>query len=383
MRKILLQLMLLPLLILSACSEDDKGDPTIIIAKDQQNQTAFADDTDKTIRFTATQDWRTEVDYTGTKATDAAEKWVTLDPPSGEAGEVTVKVTLSTNYTGADRRATIRIVCGGTTITVIIEQKGLDEEGNIPDDEPIVSPDRKITRMIQYEDGKKFYADLTYDADSRIKTLKSYAVEGNADEINYEWTCTYYDDRFVLEFKGYDEGYVSSGKETYTLKDGLRVSSSIDDEGDRKTFEFDAEDRMTKYVEDYANDITYTNTITWDGSLVTSVTATAGSGQPKVYKYEYYDSETVRYNGVSLDLMQLVIDEAWLSDFIPQYFCGAMVCQYIKKVTVTGDEWGKDNGTALYRYETDAKGDITKVYRTWTPEGEPAGEEYLSWEIIY
>lgn len=381
MRKILLQLMLLPLLMFSACSDDDKGDSTIIIAKDQQNQTAFADDTDKTIRFTATQDWRTEVDYSGTKATDAAEKWVTLDPPSGEAGEVTVKVTLSTNYTGKDRRAVIRIVCGSTTITITIEQKGLDEEGNIPD-EPIVTPDRKITRMYQYEDGKKFYADFTYDEDSRVKAYTAYAIKDNAAEITYDWRCTYHNDRFVVAYTGYDQGHVNSGEETYTLE-GVRVVSSVDEDGDRQIFEYDAEGRLIKYTEDYKNDIIYTYTLTWDGDLVTSVWETNGSGMAKVYEYEYYDHTTVPYHVVSQDLSQLVIDEWWLSDYIPHYFYGRLLLVYIKKVTVTGDVWGKDNGTALYRYETDANGYITKVYRTWTPVGQAARDEYLSWEIVY
>lgn len=380
MRKILLQLMLLPLLILSACSDDDKGDSTIIIAKDQQNQTAFADDTDKTIRFTATQDWRTEVDYTGTKATDAAEKWVTLDPPSGEAGEVTVKVTLSTNYTGADRRATIRIVCGGTTITVIIEQKGLDEEGNIPDEDhkPDVTP-RIITRMIQHEEAREYHADFTYDELLRLKTLKSYNVGESTHEMLYNWTVSYFDDRLVLEFSGYDEGTIQSDKETYTLKDG-RVISCISTEGGRKTFEYDTEGRMTKYVEFDNGAITLTYKMTWEGNLVTTMTETYGS-VTKVSKYEYYDKETVPVNAVSLDLIQLVIDEGWLVDYIPDGFYGQPMGQYVKKVTITDEQPGYDE--AIYRYETNADGYITKVYRRWTPAGESTREESLNWEIIY
>lgn len=186
MRKILLQLMLLPLLILSACSDDDKGDPTIIIAKDQQNQTAFADDTDKTIRFTATQDWRTEVDYTGTKAT---EPWVTLDPPSGEAGEVTVSVTLGKNFTGVNRRAVIKIICGGTTITVIIEQKAETENGEIPDEQPDLPepgphPDaRRIAEVRTYEDGD-YRVFFNYDDKGRI--TKYYMCENGSEQNIYE-----------------------------------------------------------------------------------------------------------------------------------------------------------------------------------------------------
>ena len=124
MKKILFHLFLLASLFMAACHDDNGGPSSIVIDKDQQNQTAYADDTEKTIRFEATEAWHTEVDYTATKATETVEKWVSLDPASGEAGEITIKLALSTNYTGTDRKATIHIICGGTTITVIIEQKG-------------------------------------------------------------------------------------------------------------------------------------------------------------------------------------------------------------------------------------------------------------------
>ena len=102
MKKILFHLFLLASLFMAACHDDNGGPSSIGIDKDQQNQTAYADDTEKTIRFEATEAWHTEVDYTATKATETVEKWVSLDPASGEAGEITIKLALSTNYTGTD-----------------------------------------------------------------------------------------------------------------------------------------------------------------------------------------------------------------------------------------------------------------------------------------
>lgn len=116
-------MMILPLLFLASCSDDDGGKSTIIISDNQKNQTAFADDVEKGITFTATEAWRTNVDYTQTKADATTEQWVTLDPPSGDAGEVTIKVALKTNTTGKDRTATVHIISGSTTITVTISKK--------------------------------------------------------------------------------------------------------------------------------------------------------------------------------------------------------------------------------------------------------------------
>ena len=74
MKKILFHLFLLASLFMAACHDDNGGPSSIVIDKDQQNQTAYADDTEKTIRFEATEAWHTEVDYTATKATETVEK---------------------------------------------------------------------------------------------------------------------------------------------------------------------------------------------------------------------------------------------------------------------------------------------------------------------
>ena len=110
MKKILFHLFLLASLFMAACHDDNGGPYSIVIDKANHNQTAYADDTEKTIRFEATEAWHTEVDYTATKATETVEKWVSLDPASGEAGESTINLALATNYTGTDRIATIHSI---------------------------------------------------------------------------------------------------------------------------------------------------------------------------------------------------------------------------------------------------------------------------------
>lgn len=58
--------------------------------------------------------------------------------------------------------------------------------------------------------------------------------------------------------------------------------------------------------------------------------------------------------------------------------CGAT------EITVTVEQKAdKTDGTVTVRYETDAAGYVTKIFSTWTREGEPAGEECLAWEIEY
>lgn len=92
--------------------------------KDKLSITTYADDTEVKggFSFTATEAWTTAIDY-GESVRSGSNDWVTLDPASGNAGEVTITITLDENLTGEDRNATIRIICGETTLTITIEQR--------------------------------------------------------------------------------------------------------------------------------------------------------------------------------------------------------------------------------------------------------------------
>lgn len=409
MRKILLQLMLLPLLILSACSDDDKGDPTIIIAKDQQNQTAFADDTDKTIRFTATQDWRTEVDYTGTKAT---EPWVTLDPPSGEAGEVTVSVTLGKNFTGVNRRAVIKIICGGTTITVIIEQKAETENGEIPDEQPDLPepgphPDaRRIVEVRTYEDGD-YRVFFNYDDKGRI--TKYYMRENGSEQNIYEYTYVYEsEERITEQFTSRDNAYILSGNLTYTLENGrITGAEGIQEDHDNRhdevriICEYDAEGQMIKSMDNNTTETgtevppenvavksgseMTTRTYTWKDGVITAASEAWKDNVNASCTYEYYSDEELRYMPLAVDIVSWVgLELLWNHEPALSNYFGKIPGRYVKKVLVSSPQGYYDgSGTALYRYETDDKGYITKVYRKWTPKNGTSGGEYLYIEFIY
>lgn len=409
MRKILLQLMLLPLLILSACSEDDKGDPTIIIAKDQQNQTAFADDTDKTIRFTATQDWRTEVDYNGTKAT---EPWVTLDPPSGEAGEVTVSVTLGKNFTGVNRRAVIKIICGGTTITVIIEQKAETENGEIPDEQPDLPepgphPDaRRIAEVRTYEDGD-YRVFFNYDDKGRI--TKYYMCENGSEQNIYEYTYVYESEERITEhFTSRDNAYILSGNLTYTLENGrITGAEGIQEDHDNRRdevriiCEYDAEGQMIKSMDNNTTETgtevppenvavksgseMTTRTYTWKDGVITAASEAWKDNVNASCTYEYYSDEELRYMPLAVDIVSWVgLELLWNHEPALSNYFGKIPGRYVKKVLVSSPQGYYDgSGTVLYRYETDDKGYITKVYRKWTPKNGTSGREYLYIEFIY
>ena len=78
--------------------------------------------------FTASESWSTIVDYGTPLRSDNG--WITLDPASGNAGKVTINITLDENLTGEDRSATIRIICGETTLEINIVQRGTENTNN-------------------------------------------------------------------------------------------------------------------------------------------------------------------------------------------------------------------------------------------------------------
>lgn len=403
MKRRLLQMMILPLLFLASCSDDDGGKSTIIISDNQKNQTAFADDVEKGITFTATEAWRTNVDYTQTKADATTEQWVTLDPPSGDAGEVTIKVALKTNTTGKDRTATVHIISGSTTITVTISQKGLTEEGKVPEE---VEPDPANVRQVEsikyhpydeYAEGNTAY--ITYDGEGRVKEYVTF-IDGT--EV-YKAVHEFQENRIVATINSNDAGYLESGVITYTLENNRVVLAVVaEDEKLTESWMYNEAGYMTQYAYVVCNDYDSSDgssggreysldqsDYTWEGNVITKAHTTYDVGDKDSeyldYKLEYYEESEVELLPTSLKLgyfvEEFVINEMTLFDFT-----GKSLGKAVKKVTVTGTSENEEgSGVATYRYEVDSKGYITKIYRAWKPadETKPSIGEYLLYEITY
>lgn len=400
MKRRLLQMMILPLLFLASCSDDDGGKSTIIISDNQKNQTAFADDVEKGITFTATEAWRTNVDYTQTKADASTEQWVTLNPPSGDAGEVTIKVALKTNTTGKDRTATVHIISGSTTITVTILQKGLTEEGKVPEEvEPDPANVRQISSMKYYEGTEKDVINFTYDENGRVKEYVSF----RGDIPVWKAVHEYQNNRIIAKIESDDDGYMESGTATYTLENN-RVVLAVPDADEKLTqsWKYDNAGNMTQYAYVTCNDFDSSDgssggreygldqtDYTWSGNIITQARTTYDVGDKDseylAYKFEYYEESEVKLLPASLDL-GFFLEEFVLSEMTLFKYTGNTLGKAAKKITVTGDSGNENgNGVATYRYEVDSKGYITKIYRAWKPadETKPSIDEYLLYEITY
>lgn len=157
--KNLFLVMLLAVFAFTSCSKDDGGDqaPLVLTGGTTTTQAVYADQTSGSgIKFAASAPWTANV--TASKAGGSDLDWLTLNAYSGGAGEQTLTMTLKENLTGADRKAQISIVCGGTTITITVEQKGVTENGEKPE-EPVVSA-RYITPEGKIAGGEIFGENL-------------------------------------------------------------------------------------------------------------------------------------------------------------------------------------------------------------------------------
>lgn len=210
MKKLFHAVLVLPLVLLAvSCSEsNDNGgsDESVKLSPEtKQEQQVFADDTaaPAPIKFTAAAPWMvTVVDTTPvqTKTEGGSEvDWLELSAYEGEKGDVELKMTLSPNYTGADRKAEIRIVCGGTTLTISVEQKATKADGTLPDeatpddpqqpenpDQP-EQPDLKnrIVRIDRTADGVlQNRCEFAYDETGRVTEIR-YSECEKSETFNY------------------------------------------------------------------------------------------------------------------------------------------------------------------------------------------------------
>ena len=160
--------------------------------KGKLNIITYSDDTEVNggFTFTATESWNTYIDY-GT-AVRSGNEWITLDPASGGAGDVTMEITLEPNTTGADRSATIRIICGETTLEIVIVQRGTENNGDDGTqdndstgngDEPTQKIDEyaiaRITQTIDQSGQTVVYKySFRHEDDDPCRPIKSVRVDG-------------------------------------------------------------------------------------------------------------------------------------------------------------------------------------------------------------
>ena len=132
----------------SGCSNDDNP-PAISVADNSSlTQVVYANNVqgNSGVSFTTTGAW--------TSSTSA--DWISISPNNGSSeGNYTVGIILAINTTGADRTATVSILCNGDRITIYVTQKGKTEDGEVPNEEAEIR--RLLVKLYHDTQGDSWY----------------------------------------------------------------------------------------------------------------------------------------------------------------------------------------------------------------------------------
>ncbi len=356
-------LLMLGAAFVSACSDDDDKDETIKIAKDQKSLTTYADGTGRTINFTAANVWSTTINYTKPSA-KKTNNWITLDPPNGNAGKISLKINLQINYSGEARQAEIIIQCGGMNTTITVEQDAKTEDGKVPvkeEDPTVPSKYKKLISKIvmNSEDEEDGNSEITFEYDSQNRLISMSSISKGEDSYSSKEVITYSDNTISFSSTWTNEEGTSEEKSTYILNQ----------DGNVETWKQEEEDEISEGKITYDENGYFLSSETWDnesqikfaeraewhnGNLIKAI-----GSQDNYSQIEYGEL----LNNANLDFIYMFCQTEWLT-------CLAFNGSGIKPLGYFGKRSAnlpikesdpEESTYSLYNYETNSEGYVIKV----------------------
>lgn len=356
-------LLMLGAAFVSACSDDDDKDETIKIAKDQKSLTAYADGTGRTIDFTAADVWSTTINYTKPSA-EKTNNWITLDPPSGNAGEVSFKINLQVNYSGEARQAEIIIQCGRMNTTITVEQDAKTEDGKVPvkeEDPTVPSKSKKLVSKVvmNSEDEEDGNSEITFEYDSQNQLISMSSISKGEDSYSSKEVITYSDNTITFSSTWTNEEGTSEEKSTYILnQDGNVETWKQEEKGEISEGKITYDENgyfLSSEKWDNESQIKSAERAEWqNGNLVKAI-----GSQNNYSQIEY----GVLPNNANLDFIYMFCQTEWLT-------CLAFNGSGIKPFGYFGKRSAnlpikesdpEESTYSLYNYETDSEGYVIKV----------------------
>lgn len=403
MKKILT--LLAAALTLFSCQEKTPTEPAIRVTSGSTNQTVYADQTtsatDQQVKFATQGPWRAEVSE-ATKAESAVD-WVTLSQTSGDAaGEYTLDITLSVNYTGADRTAVIRIICGESVITITIVQKGVTESGEAPVPDP--GADKAVTEIISYGSAAAGTIDshVWFENDAQGRITKVTYSDAEEPEPRVQQVFVYGVDTLTMTMYDYetyvdsDGNYATKAVATTTayLMSNGRLTEEVPSEPNvpLSTWTYNAAGYLTRYVQPGAytesslspeGDSTITTTTyyttnfdyTWENGCPVKVSTTSNLSTSEPDDWTATSEFTTQPSGVSnMDMFSALLESG---DWGMIYGSAGLKSSFLPSKSLFTPSSGEQQ-TATFRYEFDSEGSVTKVYRNLDGAGEA-----LLMELVY
>lgn len=308
------------LVLFAACSDDDKdysGDFGQIKVPDTRplKQTASADDTQtgRGVSFTTEGAWTSSI--TSSRADDPG--WISITPDHGDAaGNYTVKITLTANTTRGTRTATIRIVCGTSTLEIVVTQQGTDKPipvSKAPIDHiEAYSIVHSHNPSISDRTEKESIIYFRYDDLNRVSALLMDETPDNpSNEMETELHITYRSGSLTIDTSADGKPEASY---TVTLDGQERAIEARKNGGtEHWTFAYDELGYCTacKLTGNLSSSEVAHIGCSWTNGNLTALTAfdQAGGQVPNYsYAFDYYPDKPNRSEAISLDLNALLFN---------------------------------------------------------------------------
>ncbi|MCF2738045.1 BACON domain-containing protein [Bacteroides caecigallinarum] len=308
-------LLLLLAVALTSCDEVLGTQDQIELADGTSTSLIFnADESgDATIKFVAEAAWTASVSEITASKSGESISWLKLSSYGGEAGEYTITVSLTKNFTGASRKAEIKIVCGESEVVITIEQKGETSTGVVA----------KIIKKIVYKETDNSSLDkgeTPYESDFTLDF--SYANDGSVARIIEDMKYSYDSERSTYTYNfNYDivgEIQVEKKNSRYDETDNYLVK--LDDRGNATevskngkklaSFGYTNDVRLAKMVQydEYNDDeVDYQDIFTYDNGVFSKYTTTDnGDGENDEYIFDAsYFANKYPNNGM-IDMMGFI-----------------------------------------------------------------------------
>ena len=272
--------LLLVAVALTACDEEITN-KLIQLADGTSTSLVFnADESgDATIKFTADAAWTASVSEVATSKSGESISWLKLSSYGGGAGENTITVSLLKNYTGASRKAEIKIVCGDSEIVITVEQKGESSAGTVAKKIMKIVYEEEDNRSVDtestpYEDA--FAMDFAYDTDGRVVRIIRNETDYNNDITNITYKFNYdVVGKIQVEEVARKQGSDYADTENYTVKLDSRGNavevSRMGDDGPMARFGYTDDVRLAKMEEFEYGELACTNIITYKDGLMSKL----------------------------------------------------------------------------------------------------------------
>lgn len=288
---------------------------------------------------------------------------MTVSPDHGDAaGDYTITITLGVNTTGKNRRATVMIECGGTKITITVEQKGTTEEGEVPGegDEPVVPAGvQLVSEVYCYFNDSPGVEDrrieLTYDERNRLvrwkETTNEVVSPGTVETVTQTYEYEYGDGVVRIANPEEDTHFTvwlnAAGYAERVERSRPEGSANI------TTYKYDSENRLIRTEqEDEWEDYVWEN-----GNLVESRYGSP-DGESNVTRFTYTDLENRErpdFIGAWNELPSWYEELAWAG------LLGVRNRNLMQGTRGDG-EWSYKDDFCM-EYEVDAEGYVTEARR--------------------